>query len=160
MNMDEIKQKVESYGKAYDLLVEAVKEFPREMWHFKPAPDRWSIHEIIIHIGESEANSFGRFRKIIAEPGGLIAAYDQDRWASELLYSRQNPDDAIELFGLLRKATYNLLKMLPDSIWERKGNHSDMGELPLTKLLDMYEGHIPGHINQMRGVYEIWQKTV
>ena len=38
---------IESYGNAYNILVEALKEFPKEMWQWKPAPEKWSIHEVI-----------------------------------------------------------------------------------------------------------------
>ena len=50
-------EKIESYGSAYDKLVEAVQQFPREMWQYRPSPDEWTIHEILIHITDSEANS-------------------------------------------------------------------------------------------------------
>ncbi len=42
-------EKIESYSRGYDSLINALKEFPEEMWHFKPAPDKWNIHEILIH---------------------------------------------------------------------------------------------------------------
>jgi hypothetical protein len=34
-----------------------LRDFPKEMWQWKPAPDKWSIHEVIMHIADSEANS-------------------------------------------------------------------------------------------------------
>ena len=46
MTNEERAQKINSYGKAYETLVEALKQFPKEMWQFKPS-DGWSIHEIV-----------------------------------------------------------------------------------------------------------------
>ena len=77
---------IESYGKAYDSLIEALKEFPKEMWQWKPTPEKWSIHEIIIHIADSEANSFIRCRRFIAEPGSGVYGYDENKWAERLDY--------------------------------------------------------------------------
>lgn len=159
MQFNEINAKIESYGIAYSLVAEALKEFPREMWQYKPAPDRWSIHEIIIHLADSEANSYCRFRKIIAEPGGLIVGYEQDNWANVLDYHAQNTDEALDLFRLLRKMTFELIKTLPEISWKNYAIHTEHGKLHLTEMLDIYERHIPGHIDQMRKVFEHWRKN-
>lgn len=71
--------KIESYGNAHAELVAALQRFPRDMWTFKPSPDRWSIHEIVIHIADSEANSYVRCRRFIAEPDTDLMAYDEMR---------------------------------------------------------------------------------
>ena len=46
-----------------------MKQFPKEMWDFKSELNPWSIHNIIVHITDSEANSYIRCRRFIAEPG-------------------------------------------------------------------------------------------
>ena len=58
MTFEERQRKIESYRSAYQTLVEGLKRFPQEMWQFRPTPDRWTIHETIIHIADSEANSY------------------------------------------------------------------------------------------------------
>jgi uncharacterized damage-inducible protein DinB len=57
MNSKERHSKIAAYGAAHDLLMGALKQFPKEMWQYKPGPERWSIHEIIVHLADSEANS-------------------------------------------------------------------------------------------------------
>ncbi len=49
MRVEERQSKIKAYGAAYQTLVEGLKRFPKEMWQFRPAPDRWTIHEIIVH---------------------------------------------------------------------------------------------------------------
>ena len=41
----------------------ALTQFPREMRQWKPAPDQWSIHEVIVHLADSEANGYARCRE-------------------------------------------------------------------------------------------------
>ena len=36
-------------------------------------PDRWSIHEIILHLADSEATCYVRCRHFIAEPGSSVS---------------------------------------------------------------------------------------
>ena len=55
-------QKIESYGNAYEALVAAVGKFPREIWQFRDEHGCWSIHEHVVHIADSEANSYVRCR--------------------------------------------------------------------------------------------------
>ena len=149
--------KMESFGRAYVMLVECLRKFPREMWRFKPAPDRWSIHEIVVHIADSEANSYVRCRRFIAEPGQAVMAYDQDVWTRELRYHEQSTEDYLELFRWLRKTSYDLIKLLPESAWQAKLTHPEHADYTFDRWLDIYERHIPGHVAQMQKNYDAWK---
>src|SRR5438105_14587998 len=108
MTNEERKQKIQLYGDAYNILTKALQEFPREMWHFKPSPDDWSIYETVVHVTDSEANSYIRCRRLIAEPGSTIMAYNEMAWADALHYTDQSTEDALELFKMLRLTSYKL----------------------------------------------------
>jgi hypothetical protein len=157
MTHEERRAKIESYGRAHDLLTAALKEFPREMWQWKPAPDRWSVHEIIVHVADSEASSYLRCRFFIAEPGKAIMPYDQDVWTQKLNYHAQSTDDALELFRWLRKMSYDLIKELPESAWSARLQHPEHADYTFDRWLDIYERHTVGHINQMRKNLEAWR---
>jgi hypothetical protein len=158
MTGEERQRKIESYGNGYHQLVEGLKQFPAEMWRFKPAPDRWSIHEIIIHIADSEANSFVRCRRAIAEPGSGVIAYDENQWARALRYHDQSTDDALQLFRWLRQMSYQLIKTLPDSTWANTIEHPENGTMTLDDWLGVYEAHVRDHVEQMRLNYIDWRK--
>jgi len=57
----------------------------REQWHYKPGTDQWSIHEIIIHLADSEAHAYLRCRTILAEPGSTLIHFDEHQWSVALL---------------------------------------------------------------------------
>lgn len=156
MTPKERNQKIESYGLAYQRLVAALKRFPREMWQFRPAPDRWTIHEIIVHITDSEANSYIRCRRFVAEPGGTVLGYDESGWARALHYHDQSTDDALALFKWLRHASYTLVRNLSEAVWANMVNHTENGVMTMDDWLDTYERHIPEHITQMQAVYDDW----
>src|SRR5438067_12934087 len=100
---------LERYANGHQDLLEALQGFPRVMWHFRPAPGDWTVHEIVVHIADSEINSYIRVRAAIAEPGKRIMAYDEPAWARALCYEQQSAEDALELFRCLRGNTYNVL---------------------------------------------------
>lgn len=154
----ERRAKIESYGNAHQQLVDALGGFPREMWDFRPAEDQWTIHEIVVHITDSEANSYVRCRRFLAEPGRDLMAYDEMRWGKELDYQDQNPGDALELFRWLRKMSYDLIKDAPEEVWSRECYHPEVGQMTMDDWLHTYERHIPDHIAQMEAVYQSWIK--
>jgi hypothetical protein len=151
------KQRIESYGCAHRLLTDALQQFPREMWQFRAESDAWTIHEIVVHITDSEANSFIRCRRGIAEPGSKVLGYDATQWARALRYHEQSPDDALELFKWLRGNTYSLVRSLPDAAWSGTIVHSESGMMTLDDWLDVYDRHVPEHIHQMQEVFKAWR---
>ena len=155
-------EKIESYGRAYQTLTSALERFPQEMWQFRSTADQWTIHEIIVHIADSEANSYIRCRRFLAEPGSTVLGYDEGRWARELHYHDQSTGDALELFKWLRHKSYELIQNLPEAAWSNTVHHTENGLMTMDDWLDTYERHIPDHIQQMQTVYEDWmgQKSV
>jgi DinB superfamily len=158
MEREERNEKIELYGKGYDLLMESLRDIPREMWTFKPELKEWSVHEVLVHLADSESNAALRARKLIVEPGGTLMGYDQDKWAVELDYHDRSYEDALEIVRLVRKTTYELLTKQPDEVFEHSVRHPEYEE-PYTfeQWLNIYSAHIPGHIEQIRNNYGIWR---
>jgi hypothetical protein len=160
MTPEERSQKIETYRTAHALLTAALEKFPRGMWQFRPAPDRWTIHEIVIHIADSEANSYIRCRRFLAEPGSSVLGYDENKWARELHYHEQSTADALELFKWLRHKSYTLIRDISETTWANTIYHPENGVMTLDDWLDTYARHIPDHIAQMQAVYEDWVSYV
>ena len=158
MNTQDRNEKIELYGRGYELLIEALRDIPREMWTFKPEPTEWSVHEVLVHLADSESNAALRARKLIVEPGGTLMGYDQDKWTRELDYHDQSYEDALEILRLVRKTTYALLKKQPEDVFDHWVKHPEYDE-PYTfeQWIDIYSAHIPGHIEQIRNNYKIWR---
>lgn len=159
MDGKERNEKIELYGRGFDLLKAALTEIPAEAMKFKPSSTDWSVHEIIIHIADSETNAALRARKLIVEPGGSLMAYDQDKWASELNYHEHDLEDALEATHIARKTTYKLLKIVPEEVFNTHWLKHPEYEDPYTfdKWIDIYSAHIPGHIDQIQNNLKIWR---
>ena len=97
MTPEERKQRIKLYGKGYDLLTKTLESIPKKMWKFKPAPSEWSVHEVIVHLADSETNAALRARLLVAEPGRSVMAYDQDAWAVKLNYHDRDVNDALKM---------------------------------------------------------------
>ena len=126
------------------------------MWQFRDEHGCWSIHEHIIHLADSEANSYIRCRRLIAEPGQSLMAYDENQWALALNYHDQSTKEALELFKLLRTRTTRLIQSLPDSAWSNTAYHPENGDMTLDDWLDVYESHVPEHVQSMQENLDAW----
>lgn len=157
MTPDERKQKVDSYATSHDRLMQALQTMPREMWQFKPAPEKWSIHEIIVHIADAELHSACRLRAFLAEPGKTVMGYDQDAYATKMKYHDHSVATALDLFRLIRQTNVSLLRQIDDSVWKNTVNHSDYGSMGLERWLEIYEAHVDKHIGQMQRNVETWK---
>jgi len=159
MNREEINEKIEQYGRGFDLLTAALAEVPKEAWMFRPAPNEWSVHEIIVHMADSESMSALRARKLIVEPGSTLMAYEEPKWADALDYMDQSAEDALEIIRLARKSTYELLKRQPDEVFMHSVIHPEFPDEPYTfeLWLNIYARHIPDHIEQLKNSYQAWK---
>jgi hypothetical protein len=159
MNTNERNEKIELYGRGFDLLKAALAEVPQEAMKFKPSPADWSVHEIIVHIADSETNAALRARKLIVESGGALMGYDQDKWAVELNYHEHDLEDALEATRIARKTTYKLLKTVSDEVFNTHWIKHPEYEDPYTfdKWVNIYSAHIPGHIEQIQNNLKLWK---
>jgi uncharacterized damage-inducible protein DinB len=157
--VDDRTRKIELYGQGCDLLDAALKKIPRKIWQFKPTKRNWSIHEVLVHLADSETNSYLRCRKAVAEPGEAIMAYDQDKWADALGYHERDVEDARATVRLVRKLTYSFIKALPDAEWDKSYYHPESKrQVKLSEWIGSYAVHIPDHIEQIQRNHAVWKK--
>jgi hypothetical protein len=160
MDQNERYEKIEQYGRGYALLTAALAKLPQESWDFKASSTDWSVHEIIVHMGDSESMAALRVRKLIVEPGSTLMGYEEAKWAGALGYQKQNVEDSLQIIKFARQSTYRLLKSLPDEVFTHSVTHPEYSE-PYTfdKWLNIYANHIPDHIEQIRNSVDVWKKS-
>jgi hypothetical protein len=158
MTSEERAKLVDAYGGAHSLLLQALRGFPHDMWDFKPAPREWSIRQVLVHLADTEIVACGRIRRAIAEPGGVIFAFDQDLWADRMDYQSQSAETALDLFRAIRQSTFELLKLMPDSAWLHTVQHPERGPQTVEALVAYFENHTHIHIRQVQDIYDVWCK--
>jgi hypothetical protein len=150
---------IEKFRTAYDEFAAALDGIPKEAWLFKPEPKEWSVHEVIIHLADSETNSYLRARRLIAEPGQPLMGYDQDVWAMKLDYHSQSTEDALQVVRLVRQMSYELIKDLPEETWSNTVVHPEYQDpYTFTRWLQIYADHPRVHAEQIRNNYAIWKQ--
>lgn len=133
-------------------LADLISGVPDEVLHRRPAPDKWSIVEIIAHLAEDELSSSWRYRQMIEHDGLPLLGFDQELWARLGDYPSWTARDALEMYRLLRLANVALLSRLTAAEWERSGVHSERGALTVRSLAAHMAGHDRNHIEQIKRI--------
>ena len=113
----------------------------------------WSPRQIIHHLADSEAQSYARLRRLLAEPNGsVIQGYDEAAWAnSEILgYTKLPIENSIAVLLAVRAASLNIFKRLDESDLDRTGVHTDSGEYSIATWINVYINHPRDHGNQIK----------
>lgn len=118
----------------------------------RPAPDKWSVAEIMAHLADSEIVTSFRLRQILGTPGSPIPAYDQDAWAKACRYEKRDARKSLEIFGALREANLALLKSLSAEQWKHHGMHSERGEETVEHIVRLIAGHDLNHLHQVERI--------
>ncbi|MGC1106302.1 MAG: DinB family protein [Candidatus Acidiferrales bacterium] len=153
------QQVVELFGRGPALLADTLRRCPKKMWLYRPGLNRWSIHEIILHLADSEAYTYICSRQFIAEPGSGVVEYDASAWTASLGYFHQSTREALGLVSRLRKMTYQMLRFVPDTVWANTTQIPNTGTMTLDRWLELQANHIPHHIEQIQQNLADWSKT-
>jgi len=129
-----------------------VKRAPASKLRKRPAPDKWSVVEILAHLADTEIAVGWRIRSILGAPGTPIQAFDQDAWAAAGNYAKRDPRKSIEQFRAVRDANLALYKSLSPEQWKHFGMHAERGEESLQRILHMMAGHDINHLSQIEKI--------
>jgi hypothetical protein len=145
------------YAEGSALLRRAWEELPAEAHTWRPGPDKWSAHEVVIHCADSETYAAIRIRLLLAEPEPLIVGYDEGEWARRFDYHASDPELALGLVETVRAHTIDMLGHLPDEAWGRMGRHTQSGPYGTDDWLRSYGEHLEIHAAQIRRNLAAWQ---
>jgi hypothetical protein len=118
----------------------------------RPAPEKWSIAEIVAHISDTELVSGYRIRAILGQPGTAIIGFDEKTWVTALHYDKRDLKKCYEQYRALREANLALLKSLTPEQWKHVGMHSERGPESVETILRMMAGHDLNHFEQIERI--------
>lgn len=116
----------------------------------RPAPNKWSVTEILAHLADSEIVYGFRIRLILEAGDPPIQGIDQDKWAKFSDYATHDPTLSLEALRTNRERLVSLLKSLPREGWDLHGIHSERGKETVTRVVEMLAGHDLNHMMQIK----------
>lgn len=149
---------IEQYEKGPAELESALSHAPESMRKWRPEPSEFSVHEIIVHCADSETNSHGRIRYVLAEENAQIVGYDPGHWATRFNYADHPLEPALETVKAVRANTVPILRRLTEGDWAKAGTHSEHGAGYSAELwLKIYAEHCREHAAQIDATVAAWR---
>ena len=131
-----------------DILRGLMCELSEEDAAWKPAPDRFSVAEVLAHLSHAEGHCYrARVDRFLDEE---MPAFEADDAQMHLdLYRDADAEDSFDHFEEQRETNVEFLRDLPAEAGERRAMHSAAGEITLSQMLHEWALHDLGHIRQV-----------
>jgi hypothetical protein len=140
------RSRIEQYASGGAKLVQAYWGLSHEQLMTKPSDGSWSLHQIAIHLNDSDLIGSDRMKRIACMHLPLLVGYDETGFAN-LPGSEKLPTfTALDMFQKNRQMTATILRSLPDSAFERCGIHTESGKVSLAEMLEKYIHHLEHHL--------------
>ena len=121
-----------------------------ELLDRRPAPDAWSVSEVLHHLADAELHQSVRLREMLSAHMPVWAEWDETEYANQLGYDVRPAGDSLTLILSIRNVNSRLLAILSPEQWNRRAVHPSQGEVDVAGWVDICAGHLAGHVLQAR----------
>jgi hypothetical protein len=129
-----------------------LRDLPAGLSDWKPAPDRWSITEVLEHLVVIEQLYEARARRIIMEEDPALVKYVPPDSAAQ----QKSAAAHLESFVTQRRAFVVFLHSVPTTAGTRTGRHVELGRITLGQMLNELANHDLGHFRQIAELYRAY----
>ena len=117
---------------------------------FHPAPNAWSIREVLAHLVDDEAFVMRlRLERIVKEDRPDLVPHDEKQWYATRNTARDARDELLGDFATQRSASLNIARLLRPDDWQRVGFQPEYGECTADTWLTHWAEHDTVHLNQI-----------
>lgn len=150
MTEQELRAHLDALEKNPEIIAAAVKGLEESVLRYKPAPNKWSILEILAHLSDVELVWGYRIRQAIADKEPTFATIDQDDWAHNLGYLEVSPEECLTLYKTNRRVNVRLLRRLTLDDLAKGGFHPELKrKFTLAEIVERLTSHDPNHLGQI-----------
>jgi DinB superfamily len=121
----------------------------------RPARREWSATEVLGHLLDAEVTLAFRIRKLAAEPGGVIVAWDQEKWTGGLRHQRADARTLLDAYAALRAANVEQVRRFAPGQRSAAGRHPEYGRLRVNEMLEHWAEHDLNHLEQIRAALTV-----
>ena len=131
-----------------DILRGLICELSSEDAQWKPAPDRFSVAEVLAHLSHSEGQCYRlRVDRFMTEDMPELEPDDAQMYLD--LYRGRDAEGEFVHFEEQRETNIDYLRGLPADTGDRRAFHKEAGEITLAQMLHEWALHDLGHIRQI-----------
>ncbi len=121
---------------------------------WKPAPERWSLIEVAVHLLDEECEDFRvRLGLLLNNPGRPWPPIDPEGWVRQREYAKRDLAATVRAFVDERASSIAWLRTLVGPDWRATYEHPALGSLNAGDLLASWVAHDSLHVRQVAGLH-------
>lgn len=152
MNLDYVIDRMEANARVFESLVKGVSA---EQSRWKPAPDKWSIIEVVNHLYDEEMEDFRqRLELVLTDPASDWPPIAPQEWVKTRAYGERDVNESLDNFLRERQKSLAWLRSLRAPNLESR-HEREAGSLSAGDLLASWLAHDFLHIRQLTRLH--WQ---
>lgn len=152
MNLSYFVDRLSKNRGAFEALVRGISV---EQARWKPAPDKWSILEVVNHLFDEEKEDFRqRLQLVLADPAQAWPPIDPPGWVIARRYAERDIEASLDSFLAERQKSLDWLTGLSEPNWNNSKDGSN-GIRSAGDLLASWLAHDFLHLRQLSRLH--WQ---
>jgi hypothetical protein len=133
-------------------LVKLLKSMPPEMAHYRYAPGKWSVNEVVQHLIDAEIIFGYRALRIARGDKTPLAGFDENEYSKNTFVDSKSLAELILLFRQTRKSTLLLFGSFDASTHENNGI-ANQALISVRALCFITAGHTLHHASVLKERY-------
>jgi hypothetical protein len=148
-----------------DAAAAALLAVPDDVAARRPAPNAWSVKEVVGHLIDSAANNHQRFVRAQWQPDLIFTGYAQDEWVAAQQYQQAPWPELVVLWREYNRQLARVMAAVPADVRHRSHARHNLHEIAwmpvaaserttLDYLMRDYVGHLRHHLRQIDRLLE------
>jgi hypothetical protein len=127
---------------------------PRSREDFAYAPGKWTVRQVVGHLGDGERVFGYRSLRISRGDATALPGFDENTYVANSGSTSRSLQDLVDELLLLRRANLHLFSALDEDAWLRLGA-ANANPVSTRALAFIIVGHVEHHLRILRDRYEI-----
>jgi hypothetical protein len=137
---------LDAYLSGPGMLRAAVAGMSRGQVISRPITGRWSMLEVVCHLGDTDANIAHRIKRVLSEERPVFDRVKPQLMLAALAYHDRDVDEELGVFDLTRRQIGRILRASPPETWERAGIVGDRGDRTVNEMINGAVEHLAHHL--------------
>lgn len=142
-------QALENFQQHTTDFLDALALFPERSRTIAPAGE-WSAAYIVHHISDGETHFAGRFLLTLGAENPPLTLFNEEWYPEVLHYEKRTVNKSLAAIVGIRTMIFETLSLIDDDKWARTMQREDGSLATLADLVVQGDGHLTGHIDQLR----------
>lgn len=131
---------------------ELISPLSEEKMHYRYAPGKWTIKDMLVHMSDSERIFVYRALRFSRGDKTELAGFEESQYAEHAHANEREKEDILREFSAVRESSIAFVESLSDESLNRKGTANGFS-LSVRLLVNLLYGHHKHHLNILRERY-------